>query len=193
MLDIRGAGDAGKSGLEPAVLMSESDDLRKTLRDQLLGDLRTEYANVLETWKLLEGKAQTTMTVAGIFLAAVFAFARDLTNITPRQQVLIGTAVGLLVFAVCLGLMVLRIKTVRTPPLGTFTSSRVTDVLAKNDSELPQYFRAFLAEQVSEWTNAIVVARRTNDDKATWLWRSQLCLVVGIIATAGFTILRVKV
>jgi hypothetical protein len=86
--------------------MADANAIRLTLGEQLLASFQQEYDDAVETWRALEGKAQISITIGGVVLAAVFAFARDLKGISSLEKLLLGSSVVLLVVAVLLGLLV---------------------------------------------------------------------------------------
>jgi hypothetical protein len=164
---------------------------RDKLRERLLDDFRRQYDESKETWRALETKAQVAMTVGGVFLAAVFAFARDIDKLGPGEKLLLCTAIAFLVVTVLCGLAVFRVIAVEGPPLGTFTREGVFDILKKADADLPGYVDRFSQDQATTWASAINSIDVANDRKATWVWRAQLSLVVAVPITAVFTVVRV--
>jgi hypothetical protein len=170
--------------------MSDTQELRNKLRERLLDDFRQEYADAVETWRALETKAQVSITVGGVFLAATFAFARDLDKLDSAQKLLLSSAIVLLVVTVLCGLAVFHVVEIQAPPLGTFAQVGVFDILKKPDGELQGYLERFSQDQATTWRSAIEGVAAANNRKADWVWRAQLSLVIAITATAAFTIYR---
>ena len=70
--------------------MADADEIRHKLGEQLLTTFRQEHSDAVNTWRTLEGKAQISITIGGVFLAAVFAFARDLKDVSSLHKLLLG-------------------------------------------------------------------------------------------------------
>lgn len=171
--------------------MTDVDTIRLKLGEQLLTSFRQEYSDAVDTWRTLEGKAQISITIAGVFLAAVFAFARDLKDVSLIHQILLGGSVVSLVLAVVFGLLVFRIVVLVAPPLGTFTETGVFDIIRQVDAEVPAYLQRFVRDQCEQWKEALQSIVGVNNKKASAVWRAQVSLIVGICLTALFTITRV--
>jgi uncharacterized membrane protein (UPF0136 family) len=171
--------------------MSDAAELRERLCDDLLRDFRQEYADATDTWRILEAKGQVFVTVGGVFLAAAFAFARDLNALGFGDKLLLATSLALLVAVVLLALIVFRVAPVKKPPLGLFTDQSVSDLLARSDQDLPAYVQRFAKDRATEWREAIQDIDSVNERKAAWVWRSQVCLVIAVVVTGLFTLLRI--
>ncbi|MBE3037199.1 MAG: hypothetical protein IMZ62_00050 [Chloroflexi bacterium] len=171
--------------------MTSAPDLRDRLCDSLLQDFRQEYADAVETWRSLEAKGQVLVTVGGVFLAAAFAFARDLRGLAFLEKTLLATALALLVAVVLLALSVFRVVPVKKPPLGSFSENGVFDLLGRPDADLSAYVQRFAKDRATEWRDVIQSISSVNERKAAWVRRSQFCLVVAVVDTVVFTLLRV--
>lgn len=171
--------------------MKDAPELREWLSEQLLENFRREHSDCVDTWRQLEGKAQVLITVGGVFLAATFAFARDLQALGLIEKLLLVTSLLLLVGVVFFGLMVFRIVAVEKAPLGAFMREGVRDITRRQDSDIRAYVERFMEEQATQWNQAIQGLVAANETKADWVWRSQTCLVVAIIATAAFGVYRI--
>ena len=171
--------------------MGEVAELHRKLHERLLADFQREYADQLDTWRALEGKAQVLITVSAIFLAAGFAFARDVHGLALGERLLLCVSIVLLVVAVCIGLFVFRIVRVVNPPLGTFTESGVIDLARKSDDEIDDYLQRFVVDQATQWREAINSLADVNDKKATAVWKAQVCLGIAIGTTALFTLVQI--
>ncbi len=66
-----------------------------------------EYREQSDAWKTLEAKVQVAITVAGVFLAAVFSFSRD-AGPDVSIKVFLGTTLLALLFALFCTLWVLK-------------------------------------------------------------------------------------
>ncbi len=164
--------------------------LRDELRELLLSALAEQYKESTETWKALETKSQGTITVAGIFLAAVFAFAREAASIDPLPRILIGITTVLLVASVAVALLSLEVRPVAPPPLGDFVDSGVRDLLKLPDSDLTEdKIAIYVIDRATEWKSANESLARENKKKAKQVWASQILLGSSAVPVAVATII----
>jgi hypothetical protein len=126
--------------------MKDATELREWLSEQLLEDFRREHSECVDTWRSLEGKAQVLVTVGGVFLAATFAFARDLQALGAAPRLLLAASLVLLVGVVFSALKVFRIVSLEKAPLGTFTRQGVHDISVRPDDEIRAYVGRFMEE-----------------------------------------------
>lgn len=164
-------------------------DLRVELSRFQVDAYREEFAELVDSWKALETKAQGTAAVAGIFFAAVFAFVRDLegkADLLRGYGLIIATAsLGLAVGA---GLMALRIRKIPRPPLGADTQKLVNDLLALESSELGQRLPLFYNDLSGRWAKVNNDLADANDKKSTWLLVSQALLALAILIVGIVTV-----
>jgi hypothetical protein len=149
---------------------------------------RQENGHLNATWGSLETKSQGTAAVAGIFLAAVFAFVRDLTAGAPPSPVTWGLllATGLLVLSVVGCLRALWRREVLRPPLGDETRALVADLLEAEEhvEQLPRFY----IQWSRQWATVNDRIHTANESKAYWLLCSQLCLLIAILIVGAITI-----
>lgn len=171
---------------------------RHSARDQLLAgalqSYRDEYKELSDTWRHVEGKAQGTITVAGIFLAAAFAFVRDLTGAGTGlvEKSILAVAVGMLTVTVILAVLSLRVRELVAPPLGENLDDLITDLSGVSDAEeIAERLPRFVGDQLSLWKTANEAVDRVNKDKASLVALAQrlLLLAIGLVAAlTGITI-----
>jgi hypothetical protein len=164
---------------------------RAQLVEQLLSAFRAEYADALDTWRALETKAQVATTTGGVFMAAAFAFVRDLGHLPAPEQYLLLTALALLVASVIIGILVFKVVPVVAPPYGRFIEEATFDLLRQSDDQLLPYAERFVRDQAVQWREAIESIVSINDQKATLVLRLQIVLITAISLTAFFTIFRI--
>lgn len=75
------------------------------------------YKELTQSWRAIETKAQGTVALAGIFMAAAFAFVRDVPEDVGRATlVLFGVAVVLLTFSAIGAVWAQRVRTIPASP-----------------------------------------------------------------------------
>jgi hypothetical protein len=148
-----------------------------------------EYKETAETWRQLETKAQGTAAIAGILVAAAFAFSRDVTRFSGTEKIFLAVTVVLLVTVEILALVSLFIRSVDTRPGGTFLSKPLSDMLrARTEEDTEERYLAHLVDEENQWQRAILAHRNVNDRKANVL---VVCHVTLIAATLSAGILAV--
>ncbi len=91
-------------------------------RGELLGmcleRARYEYAELADNWKVLDGKAEKTIGIAGVFLAALLAFLKDamINDGDLFAKVLATGLIVALAIALVNSFMALRIQDATMPP-----------------------------------------------------------------------------
>jgi hypothetical protein len=135
---------------------------------------------------LLDDKAQKTATLAGIFLAAAFAFLRkdslkDLAEMTGGPGIgLLTVAMALLVGCVFVAGLVIWAREYQLPPNPNAVLELCDILLAGEltDEDRENYIR----DQTRSWNRALTVQDRVMEDKSQRLLVSQ-CLLIGGIAS----------
>src|SRR4028119_24929 len=103
----------------------------KELRKQAITNSYDEYKELIATWRNLDTKAQGNITIAGIFIAGAFGYISKVDGQPALyEKLFFGLTIVLLITSVILAILVLRIRPVCSPPLGTFVTKYVTDISA---------------------------------------------------------------
>ena len=152
-----------------------------------------EYKDLYDTWKSIDGKAQATATIAGIFLAAAFAIAREVpATFLPYQRTILVVAIVLLVATVCLCLFGLQIRRISSAPIGENSKQLVDDLLpsltTRDQSERRQ---RFTKDTFDLWHLANEEFRKKSASKALWVTLGQVSLVAAIAIATTVTVLAV--
>ena len=123
------------------------------LSDILLRAEREEYADATEAWKSLEGKAERTIAVAGIFVAALFTITPEPSaGNDPVQSGILVLALVFLLATIVLGLQALRIRTFRSAPLGKYLVQLIGQLPAEvPDHSFHEMLRNLSYDQACEW------------------------------------------
>jgi len=134
---------------------------------------RDEYRDLSESWRNLDTKAQGLVAIAGIFLAAVFAWTRDLPTTfgTCERLLLVGSCLSL-VAAVIAAIWALFIKMMSAPPLGEGTAHMVRDILRKSKKDLGARTEALYNDQITLW-------KKTNEEMRKHILVKARCIKFG--------------
>ncbi len=165
-----------------------------TVQDEILREaimsFQEEYKDLYDTWKCLDSKAQATATIAGIFLAAAFALAREIpVTFVAYQTVLLATSIALLVITVCLSLIGLQIRRIYAPPIGENSQKLIRDLLPSlSESERDARLSAFLGDRYRLWEQANVDFKCKSSGKARWVASAQGFLLAAIAVATTVTL-----
>jgi hypothetical protein len=176
---IRGVGQTREVGV--------SDDDSYSPLTSALEAFRAEYADLSDTWRQLEAKAQGTVAIAGIFLAAAYAFVRDLRAATSSGLLRIGIALAVLLFlaSVVLAVLALRVREVQAPPVGDTLRELAEDLMQVSPADRGERMPDFLRDQMRLWPETNADLRKQTEAKAGQVrWAQRLLLfaicVIGI-------------
>lgn len=167
-------------------------DLSESLLEATLVSYREEYRELSEIWRHLDDKAQGTVAIAGIFLAAVFAFVQSMTSL--RQSIGTGTllvgAVLLLVTSIVFAVLSLRVRKVSVAPLGEEFEKLILDILGiEDEQERTARVPNLLRDQIRLWRAVNDDVHKENMNKASLVLKAQLFLFFAIFAVALLVVL----
>lgn len=141
--------------------VTEEDILEKVLESY-----SDEFKELSDTWKQLDQKAQGTTAIAGIFLAAVFAWARDVpSNLTPFELTILSLVVLLLAFSIGCALSSMRVRTATLRPFGRGTHDMADDCCGAIEDD-PTMAARFYRQLAKSWHEANEALARQVSDKA---------------------------
>lgn len=169
------------------------NEIRHNLHSSVIEAYANEYKELAETWRNLESKAQSAITVAGIFIAGAFAYVREIKPPThTTEKVLLEVSVGFLIASVVLSILALRLRKVAAPLMGDNMNTMVGDLLQLSDDEnflkrLPDHYN----DQSGLWRKVKEETHAANQSKARFLWWSHITLVIAIVVVACITVLKV--
>jgi hypothetical protein len=154
---------------------------------------REEYRDLSETWRNLDTKAQGLAAIAGVFLAALFAWARDIpATFGQFERYLIVASLAFLVAAVIAAVLALEVRKVTAPPLGEETAEMVRDIVNKHKpDEAPERIAAFYNDQITAWRDTNRNMADESGSKATRLICGQAALLIAAVAVAILAILSI--
>lgn len=173
--------------------MATGESAQDRILNHALSSFQEEYKDLTDTWKVIDGKAQATGTIAGVFLAAAFAFARDVpAGFGQGQRALLCVGIGMLVLTVCLALAGLQIRRVSAPPIGENLKQLVQDLLPNlTEIERDARLTAFIGDQIMLWEQCNQNVREKTTGKARWVTLSQYCLLAAIVVVTAVTLAAV--
>jgi hypothetical protein len=105
--------------------------------ERALAACTDEYREQADTWKTLETKAQVAITVAGVFLAAVFAFTRD-AGLDCGIKMFLGITLVALLFALFCALWVLKVEEFDLPFNGEDALKKAGELTRPTTSPEPE-------------------------------------------------------
>jgi len=157
----------------------DKKEVRSELTRFVLDSLINEYKELADTWKTLDTKAQGTGTIAGVFLAAIFTWSRDLpAGFTCANKFGLGVALLFLIVVVLLSLFALAVREHDDLPQGRSVKGMYSDL---NDVDLQQeHFDRFLGGLIEKWgqTNEQISAH--NIAKGLYVRWAQYILVIAM-------------
>jgi len=173
--------------------MPNDPTLETTLLESTLKVYEAEYRDMVESWRLIETKAQGSIAVANIFIAAAFGFARDITIATNWQtRLALDSALSLLVVAIGLGLGALFVRRVRSPLAGRQILQMVDDFLrVVTPQDRTIRYANLLRDQIGAWDSSLETFRRANRFKGYCVAAAQVVLLAVGALVAGMVMWEV--
>lgn len=169
--------------------------MRQLLRQMALDSYREEYKEFSDVWKALETKAQATVTIAGIFMAAAFTFAKDLaaTRLDYYGNLFLGAAIILLIPTIICSVFVLWRRTVKSVPSGEDVESWADAIANTSDDDLPDRTCRFLDQHSSVWKETVASTKEAIAEKERLLHLAQTLLLFAIGAAVVVTLKLLRV
>ncbi len=162
------------------------------------------YKEIADNWRAIDAKAQTVITVAGMFIAGAVALARDekaLVDATTKITLII--VVLLLIVTVLVAADVLRVRDVDGPIPGDELEQVARDLDRRLHTSSPESVQSqtsvanstlefsYLSEVGGLWRNTLEVVSKHHHHKARRLLQAQRLLVASVLAGGALTILQV--
>ena len=165
---------------EPVMPPNALAAVRSQLYRDVLSAYQGEYKELMDTWRNVETKAQATVATSGIFLAAAFAFARDLSTAVRSNdtRVMFALALALLTASVGCAVAALLVRKIRRPP----PASRF-DLDAGRIADSPDFDEEDVENTVHDrlrvWRRTAPELEAAIDRKGRIVWAAQLLLGLG--------------
>jgi hypothetical protein len=140
-----------------------------------------EHKQLADDWKLVDAKAQACTAIAGVLLAALMVFVKDVGTSSPSWQ----HKVLLLCLLVCLAVAILSAlkcmlrREVEDPLTADGARAMIDDAFGKPDAERAWRMQSDVLRSWSIANND--VRKKIVNDKAEWLFRAQASLVAATI------------
>lgn len=167
------------------------DDPRLDLLKSSLDGCKDYYRDLSTQWSGLDTKAQGAGTVAGIFLAGIFAFVRDVSVESPcLERLAISLAVAFLVASIVCAIWAVVVREADEVSSHQF-SEAVEELYTLEDGASDERIRDFYRDQIGVWEEAIIDVKRVVDRKGLLLKVAQGLLLVAVIGAAVVTVLRI--
>lgn len=160
-----------------------SIDKRIELRTGALDERKAEYAELWDSWKVVESKAQPIAALAGIFLAGVFGYLSQLSSsATKGERYLLLAIAALLIGCVISGLLAIWVSDVSSPYISSEGVEEVNDQLreAANDAELDERHERMIQSAIRRWSFACTNVRESLAKK-----RRLLTVCLSLLCCAG--------
>jgi hypothetical protein len=173
--------------------MVDSVNPRGDLFKSVLDAYRVEYGELYQTWRSIDTKAQGNVAIAGIFLAGLFVYVKDIdpAGLWWQKTVLVVSGCAL-VFSVLIAVLVLQVRIRWSPQVGKNIEKLAHDLLDLSDeSDMGNRLPAFQSDQVEGWKNSVDKIREIVTGKANKLYCAQVLLAVGVVCIAIITILKI--
>jgi len=177
---------AGRESLTPSMVAEARE---AELLDRMRQEYVSEYGDLVSTWQSLETKAQGTVAIAGIFLAASFNFAREIPAGTGYlQRGVLAVCVVALTAAILFAIGALRVRSIFRRPGGSSLDQQVQALsrgeTLPSDSQLLRMDWDF----VRGWRAVIEEFASANGRKARALRRAHTVLAIGALAVSALTV-----
>jgi hypothetical protein len=156
---------------------------------EVLAAYQADYKDAAEHARSLETKAQASVTMAGIFLAAGFALIRELDPSAVwwvRGLLMIGALA--LMAAVVFAVLALKVRSVAAPPSGGDLKKLVSDFFrSPGPTDVQEGAQNLLHDRIRMWESCVQYRQEVNRSKAGHLLRAQLALLTAVTVVALLT------
>lgn len=170
----------------------KAENERVKILDDSLDAFKEEYRELSETWRHIETKAQGTVSIAGIFIAAAFAFVHYLSETAPScERLLLGLALALLGLCVLLSIAALAVREVKAAPIGETLYGMVTELVDAGEARDAESIDNFVRDQIGLWNEVNEEVRAVNHSKARYLLCAQVALVAALVTVATLAMIRI--
>ncbi|HEX8499702.1 MAG TPA: hypothetical protein VF659_03855 [Pyrinomonadaceae bacterium] len=188
-----GAADAGAGAA--SLPLGDAAAVKESFLDKALDAYEVSYKELAANWRGLEAKAQGSITVAGVFIAASFAFLQKIQpELRAVEKILLGAGLFFLVMSVLLAVSVLLVKSVPAPIFGDKIARFATSLYeADEGAEFPQSAMGRYRAYFEEWQKVIDATQELTMRKAGRLSQAHGFLRAAIVTVAILAGARVLV
>lgn len=156
--------------------------------------VQAEYGELSDSWKQLDSKAQATATIAGIFIAASFAFIRNSAlQLTGLEKTLLLLVLASLIVSILLAVTAMLVRTVPVPPTPENIAEMVTDLLETLPEEHEERLGGLIADTINAWLPINRELRKELLVKAAKLESAQRALIGAACLMTALTVTTVVI
>lgn len=167
------------------------DDPAFELLQQGVELLQEEHADLSTQWSNLDSKAQATASIAGIFVAAILTFVRELSaSAALEERLALNVAVILLTTCILLAVLALRIREVDSRPSEEIMKM-ITDLVDSGEESSSQYLRTFANTHANAWKQVNADIYKSVRVKANYTFAAQASLFAAAMFAAIVAIPRI--
>jgi type II secretory pathway predicted ATPase ExeA len=172
--------------------MNDKFDPKAQLLKDVLDSYKEEHRELSEIWRNLDAKSQGVIAIDGIFIAAMFAFIRALSESqTCDERWMLMISASLLTISVVLAIRVLWIRSVPSAPVGESLESLVDDLLKLEDGTQTERLHNLFKDHAEMWKSINSKVQEVNESKARLLVIAQGVLLAAILAIVLLTFLKI--
>lgn len=176
----------------------DKHEAHKLLNQEILSAAKNYYAELVQNRAALDKKAEGTISIAGIFLAAIFAFARELTgSASSIEKTLLSVIVVALVSVVILSLLCLWTRRSRTSPSASLVRNYISPVINADDTSPEEeylYMSVSALNSLSNvWDDVSTEVLATVVRKGRLVKTAQFILLLSIVLVAFIVIIKIVI
>jgi hypothetical protein len=162
------------------------ETLIQAAQKEVLDSYKKEFDSLVGSFRDLDSKAQGTVAIAGVFLAAALAFMNreGVLNSYVSRNLAIFIVLSLTA-AIAFSVQALRIRRLPNLPSGDDVSG-LLQALAKagDQDELKERLVYFCGDAAALWRSCIRQRREVNEEKADHIWSAQKSLMFAAACVA---------
>jgi hypothetical protein len=160
---------------------------------QVLAACEAEQDQLNGISQILDSKAQASATTAGIFIAAAFAFIRNITVEIPTLYIMfLAPSIGLLLLSVLFSVLGMWLQHAIGRPKAEFVRQLILDLLKTEEpNAIGARAGGFYGDQVQEWLPALQRLRVIVKRKSRFVTASQLSLLLALVSVSILTIMYI--
>jgi hypothetical protein len=170
--------------------MAFEDTPSARLLRELSESYHEQHKDELALWSSLESKAQGLVTIASIFLSAVLAFQKDRPPGGGVGKAGVIIAVVAAVVVITLAAYSMRIRRLKSPPIGLDLETHVTDLIDIAPGEIAERESNLLRGRIKRWRSAVESIRDVNHSKTELLKKAFVALGVGIVTASILVVMH---
>ena len=152
-----------------------------------LEESKKDWNNASQKFRDIDQKAQATATLAGVFIAAVFAVLQN-TTVRSNSITLNMLIASIILFAssILSSLFAMKVRAFKAAPTGVYLAKLLKDISAAvlNGRSFTELEIGFYSEQIHKWHESTEELLRINYKKAKSAELAQWFLFIAILIIA---------